>query len=104
MTTRLSFSVILRLSAQDEAAPGVLEATAEAILEALHRDAPFVAIGPVMSVDLVKRIVEAECTVYAVPEDLHVQINRIMQVMLDAAESFEYQGSSTERIESAVLA
>jgi hypothetical protein len=97
------FQVVLSITAEAEAPADALEAAAEVVLRAVERDAAFVALGPIVSVDFNDAEIEVECTVGGEsPDDIHGKCARITQVMLEAANAFEYTGSSTQRLEPAV--
>jgi hypothetical protein len=75
-----------------------LEATAEAVLEAVRKEAAFVALGAVVSLDLTTSSIELFCNVTGDnPDEIHNKVARIFDVMLDAANRFEYQSSATQR-------
>ena len=75
-----------------------LEATAEAVLEAVRSEAAFVALGAVVSLDLATSSIHLFCNVCADnPDDLHNRVARISDVMLNAANRFEYRSSATLR-------
>jgi hypothetical protein len=98
-----TFQVVLAINAEGEVAPGELEATAEVVLAALQRHVPFIALGPVLSVDFEDEKIEAECSIMGEdPDDLHAKVARVVDVMLAAANAFEYQGSTTQRLEPAL--
>jgi hypothetical protein len=103
MTEMPAFQVVLTIVAEEEPAPGELEAAAEVVLAALQRKAASIAMGPVVSVNFERSSVEAECTVSGEGADeVHGKIARIFDVMLAAANSFEYYSSKTERLELAL--
>ena len=67
--------------------PDMLDQLADACLDALHREAPFVALGPVASVDYERCAVEIECTIQseaADDSDLEAKMQRVKDVMRDA--------------------
>jgi|SRR5579862_935776 len=99
-TTMLpTYQVLSSIWANHELADGELEATMEAVLDALHRHATFVALGPVVTANEGERVIEVECSVMAErPEDIHEKVGRITQIMLDAANAFEYRGSTTVKL------
>jgi hypothetical protein len=85
-------------SAGENVAEDELEATAEAVLEAVRREAAFVALGAVVSLDLTTGSIELFCNVMGDnPDELHNKLARIFDVMLNAANRFEYQSSATQR-------
>lgn len=99
------FQVILRIYAQDEPLPGEVEATAEVVREAVVRDAAAFAAGPVVAATFTETPeLELECTVEGTPEDVHEKTAHILLIMLEAANGFEYRGSTTERLPEPVLA
>ena len=103
MTEVPSFQIVLEIAASDEVEPDVLEAATQAVFEAVQRNAAFVALGPVVSCDFSRGEIEIGCHISAeTPEDLHAKVARISQVMLDAANSFEYEGSTTKKLEPAL--
>ena len=98
------FQIILRIYAQEEPLPGEVEATAEVVRDAVVRDAASFALGPVVTADFSEPTeLELECTVEGTPEDVHEKTARIVRVMLEAANGFEYQGSTTERLPEPAL-
>lgn len=98
-----AFQVVLSVRAEEEVAADQLEATAEAVLRGVQRDAAFIALGPVVSIDFGTSTIELDCTVCGErSEDVHAKIVRIMDVMLESANGFEYEGSSTKKLELAV--
>lgn len=77
---------------------GELEATAEEVLEAVRTEAAFVALGAVVSIDLSTASIEVFCNVTGDnPDELHNKVARVMDVMLNAANRFEYRSSATQR-------
>ncbi|MHB8468583.1 MAG: hypothetical protein ACYDCH_02340 [Gaiellaceae bacterium] len=77
---------------------GELEATAEEVIEAARTQAAFVALGAVVSVDLVTGSIDLFCNITGEnPDDLHSKVARIFDVMLDAANRFEYRSSAMQR-------
>jgi len=77
---------------------GELEATAEAVLEAVRSEAAFVAFGAVVSLDLERASIELFCSVCGEnPDEIHNKVARIVDVMLAAANRFEYESSATQR-------
>ena len=54
------------------------------------------------SVGFIQNDVELECTVSTSPAELHAKVGHIVQVMLEAANSFEFR-SGTERLEPALV-
>jgi hypothetical protein len=94
------FQIVLEIVGQEGVEPDELEATAEAVLEGVERHTAFVALGPVVSVDFSRRAIEIECHVAGEnSDDVHSKMARIMEVMLDAANSFEYEGSTAKKLE-----
>lgn len=103
MTAKPAFQVVLSVVAETAAEPAELEAIAEVVLEAVQKEAAFVALGPVVSVNFEDSSIEIDCTVCGdSAEDVHTQVARTLDVMLEAANEFEYQGSTTHRLEPAV--
>jgi hypothetical protein len=95
-----AFQIVLDIVGNEGIEPDELEATAEAVLEAVERHAAFVALGPVVSVDFARRAIEIECHVTgATAEAVHAKMARITDVMLEAANSFEYEGSTARKLE-----
>jgi hypothetical protein len=104
MSDMAEFQLILRTYAQEDPLPGEVEATAEAVREAIVHDAPSFVSGPVVSAVFSEPAeLELECTVEGTPEDVHEKTRHILQVMLEAANGFEYQGSTTERLPEPAL-
>jgi hypothetical protein len=101
MTEMDAYDVVLSVVAEaDQVVPGELEATAEVILSAVQREAAFVALGPVVSVNFEESSIEVGCTICGDDaEELHGKVARVFRVMLEAANGFEYQGSTTHRLE-----
>lgn len=103
MTDMNSFQVVLRIHAEDDVVEGELEATAEAVLERVMAEAAFVALGPVMCVDFTENAVEVEFTVATESADqMHQKVRRVSEVVLAAANDFEFQGSTTSRLAPAL--
>ncbi len=99
-----AYQVILNIVANDPTDSGELDATAEAVLEGVLRDTAFVALGPVVSVDHAQGVIELECTISSESsEDVHEKMARITHAMLEAANSFEYQGSTAKKLEPALV-
>ncbi len=97
------YEVILEIVADVPMDSDELDATAEALFEGVLRDAAFVALGPVVSVDHARGLIEVECTVTGgSSEDVHEKMARITHVMLESANSFEYQSSTAKKLEPAV--
>jgi hypothetical protein len=95
-----AFQIVLNIVGHEGIMPEELEATAEAVLEGVEQEAAFVALGPVVSVDFARRAIEIECHVAAeTPEAVHTKMARITEVMLEAANSFEYDGSTARKLE-----
>ena len=95
-----AFQVVLDIVGYEGIEPEELEATAEAVLEEVERQAAFVALGPVVSADFVRRAIEIECHVTGdTAETVYAQMARIVNVMLEAANSFEYEGSTAKKLE-----
>lgn len=96
------FEVELSIAPNAEASieDGELEATADVVLEAVRSKAAFLALGAVVSLDLSTNAIEVFCNVAAeTPDDLHAKVAKIFDVMLESANDFEYQSSSTQRLE-----
>jgi hypothetical protein len=75
-----------------------LEATADAVLEAVRREVAFLALGAVITLDLVTNSIDLFCNVAAEnPDELHSKVARIFDVMLNSANRFEYRSSATQR-------
>lgn len=100
-----TYQVILSISASHELSAGEIEATAESLLDCLHRRAPFVALGPVATANEDERAIEIACTVMAKsPEELHEKVGSLVEIMLEDANAFEYRASSTEKLSELALA
>ena len=94
------FQVVLEIATTDEIERDALEAIAEAVLEDVERHAAFVALGPVVSVDFSRRGIAIECHVSGEnADDIHAKMARVTDVMLEAANSFEYDGSTAKKLE-----
>ena len=91
--------VVMEFARNTPADLETFERLAEAALEALHRDAGFMAFGPVVSVNLGRRAVGVECTVCtdAGAEGVDKKIERLGEIVLAALAAAEYR-TSTERI------
>jgi hypothetical protein len=104
-SVRTIYEVVLSIHVTEDAdvEPGELEAAAEAVLDAVQREVPTVAFGPVASVDFNTLEIEILCQLEAEnPEDLHSNAARVSAVMLEAANAFEYSASSIHRLEPAL--
>ena len=78
---------------------GEIDATADVVLEAVRASTAFIALGAVVSLDLEAESIELFCNVSAEsPDDLHAKVARISDVMLEAANGFEYRASATQRL------
>ena len=80
--------------------PQTLDCLADACLEALQREARFLALGPVVSVDYERSAVEVECTVCTETADeaeIDSKVKRVGEIMRDALVAAEYE-TSVERI------
>jgi hypothetical protein len=100
-----AYQVVLSVSASRDLATGELEATAEALVDCLHRRAPFVALGPAAAASQDEHVIEIECTVTAEsPEELHAKVGSLFELMLEEANAFEYFSSSTEKLNELALA
>jgi hypothetical protein len=98
-----AFQTVLTIVTDDETAPGELEAAAEVVLRAVQRGAAFVALGAVASVDFARGAIEVECTLCGeTPDEIHGKSVRVLDIMLEAANTFEYESSSTHRLEAAL--
>lgn len=94
-----SFEVVQEIGTDEPIGAEELEAAAAAVLAGVSRDAAFMALGPVVSVDFTRGTIDLVCTVCgSTLEDVQTKIGRIGQVMLDSANAFEYEGSQTTRI------
>jgi hypothetical protein len=94
------FQVVLDIVATDAMATDDLEAIADAVLDEVETKAAFVAMGPVVSVDFSRQAIEIECHVSGeTPEQVYTKMSRITGVMLEAANSFSYEGSSARKLE-----
>lgn len=103
VVTLYEVGVTIHGAAHYEPEHGELEATAEAVREAVVEHLPLVAEGPVAIVDLDACDIEIDCTISAhTPEELHEKVARVSAVMLETANSFEYSSSSTHRLEPAL--
>jgi hypothetical protein len=77
-----------------------LEATAEEVIEAVRAQAAFVALGAVVSLNLIAPGIDLFCEVMAEnPDELHNKVARVFDVMLQAANGFQYSASATQRAE-----
>jgi hypothetical protein len=104
MTKMPAFQVLLYVQTEEDVAPDELEATAEAVLRGVQKNAVFVALGPVVSVDFEESRIELDCTVCGeTSDDVHAKMARISDVMLESANGFEYQGSSSAKLEPALV-
>jgi len=99
MTNMPAFQVVLAVSTTRPTDHPELAATAEVMLEAVQRSLPFIALGPVVSVDFDDASIEVECTVCAEAAEMHERAALITRVMLDAANAFEYQSGTTRRLD-----
>ena len=94
------YEVNLSIAAAPDAAvdDGELEATAEEVLEAVRTQTAFVALGAVVSIDLETTSIDLFCNITGDnPDELHNKVARIFDVMLGAANGFEYRSSATQR-------
>jgi hypothetical protein len=95
-----TFQVVLEIVGNEGIEAEELEATAEAVLDGVEREAAFIALGPVVSVDFSRRAIEVECHVAGeTADDVHTKMARITDVMLDVGNSFEYEGSTAKKLE-----
>lgn len=71
---------------------------ADVVLEALNRDARFVAFGPVVSVNYARSALEVECTICtSTTEEVDAVIDRLHEIIGGAIASTEY-ATSAERV------
>ena len=99
-TSCFAVELSIRPDADTTLEEGELEATADAVLEAVRQKAAFIAVGAVISLELTSDTIELYCNVAADgPDQLHVQVARISDVMLEAANEFEYASGTTTRLE-----
>lgn len=90
--------VILGFAKNEGVAPGVLEDIAEAVANALDRDARFVAFGPIVSCDFERNAIDVEFTVAAeTTEQADERVKRVRELIQSAIVACEYSTSS-ERI------
>ena len=100
MGEMVNTQVVMDFARNTPADQETLEHLAEAALEALHRDARFVAFGPVVSVNFERSAVEVECTVCTetgIEAELDQKVQRLGEIVLAAFAAADYQ-TSTERI------
>ena len=99
------FEITLQLESRVPLNEGELEEIAQACLDALHRDAAFVAMGPVVSGDPETNVIEVDFTMAAEsPEDLHEKIGPLAALLGRAHASWQYSGSKTARREPVLTA
>ena len=95
-----TYEVVFKVNSIGSVTEDGLEATTNAVMEALHRDAAFIALGPVASLDFANGGIEVLCTVASdSPDALHSTMSRLSGIILDAANAFEYQGTTTHKLE-----
>jgi hypothetical protein len=102
MTETPLFEVQLSISAESPSklVEGELEGAADAVLEAVRAKAAFTALGAVVSLELGQGGISLFCNIAAAgPDELHSKVARILDVMLEAANGFEYQASATQRLD-----
>jgi len=98
MKPMMETQVIIEFERRTPVSEEVLDALADATLTALHRDARFVAFGPVVSVNYRRSAVEVECTVCTESEnDVDGVIERIGAIVREALAAAEYS-TSAERV------
>ena len=94
-----TYQVIIEIVSIEPLEDGELEAVATAVVEALHREQPFIALGPVATLDFENESIEILSTVPAANQDeVHMGMSKITDAMLRAANSFEYTGTSVRRV------
>ena len=94
----VSTQVIIEFVRRSPLESHALDELADACIEALNRDARFVAFGPVVSVDYSRNALEVECTVCAEEEDqVDGIIDRIGEIVHGALAATDY-ATSAERI------
>lgn len=98
MRERMGRQIILEFARQREFDEELLADAAECCLDALHREAQFIAFGPAISVDLECGIVSVECTI-AVEDEADVQRTsaRLSAITLAALAAAEYSSSTVTR-------
>ena len=95
-----AYEVTLEIQSTLPISDEALEATTDAVMAAFHREAAFAALGPVATLHFDENVIEVLCTVTGEsPEDLHSKIGCLYDVMLGAANTFEYRGGATHKVE-----
>lgn len=89
--------IALEFKRQREFDDEFLGDAAELVLDALHREAPFVAFGPAISVDLENGVVSVECTITAeTDDDAERAVGHLNEIIFAALAAADYESSVTQ--------
>lgn len=100
MGDMVNTQVVMEFVRRSPAHEAMLDTIADACLDALNRDARFLAFGPVISVDYGRSAIELECTVCAdtdSEDEVDGKIERIGEIVRSALATAEY-ATSAERV------
>lgn len=98
MSTQIVMEFVRHAPASEE----TMDELADATLDALNRDARFVAFGPVVSADYARSAIEVEftvCTAPGVESEVDERIKRVGEIVRDALVTADYS-TSVELLDS----